>query len=127
MIGTPYTENVHTKEAADFIVRQVDDHAALDGVPFSDLEKRRMYFTEHGEPREDIVALEEELRAQYDEEEFEKKIAQLLAGACRRLKRRLESYRTWKCRSTGTPQRRLLSAGFMDRRTIERSPYDSRN
>jgi hypothetical protein len=84
-----------------------------------------MYFTEHGEPREGMVALEEELRAQYDEEEYEKKIAQVMAGGCRRPKEEgSEPYRTWNAALQELRKGDYYLLVSWDRRTIERSPYD---
>ena len=84
-----------------------------------------MYFTEHAEPREDIVGLEEEFRAQYDEEEYEKKIAQRMAGACRRPKEEgPESYRSWNAALKELRKGDSYLLDSWDRRAIERTSYD---
>ncbi len=57
---------MHVNEAKEFLVRQTLEQARLEGVPFSDLEKRMMYFTEGKNAVEDPIALNEEFEAQYE-------------------------------------------------------------
>jgi hypothetical protein len=65
-------------------------------VPFSDLEKRMMYFTETGECPEDPIALNDAFEAEYDTTAYEKKISGLMARAHRRIKREnSEKLRLW--------------------------------
>jgi hypothetical protein len=75
------------KEAKDFLVQQPAEHAAIDGVPLSDLEKRMMHFVEN-DPTScaDPLELNEEFEAQCDTAEYETKIARLLHNAYKRLK-----------------------------------------
>ena len=44
---------MHSLEAKDFLVKETVKQAALEGAPFSDLERRMMYFVENEEMRED--------------------------------------------------------------------------
>jgi hypothetical protein len=74
------------RDAKDFLVDQAAQQAAIDGVPLADLEKRMMYFTEWDDSGGDPIALNEEFEAQYNTEEYEAKIAQLMR--CARLKKR---------------------------------------
>jgi hypothetical protein len=48
---------MRTREAKDFLVQQTAQQASLEKVPFSDLEKRMLYFTETGEVSEDPIEL----------------------------------------------------------------------
>jgi len=68
----------------------------LEGLPFSDLERRMMYFTEIEEMSEDPIKLNEEIEAEYDSDEYEAKISKLLHHAYARIKREnLEAARQW--------------------------------
>jgi len=73
-------------EAKDFLVDQTAQQAAIDGVPFSDLEKRMMYFSESDPTGEDPIKLNSEFEEQYNSKEYEPKIARLLKQAYARLK-----------------------------------------
>jgi hypothetical protein len=53
-------------EAKDFLVQQTVQQAALEHVPFSDLERRMMYFTETDECPEDPITLNDAFEAEYD-------------------------------------------------------------
>jgi hypothetical protein len=76
-----------TKEAKDFLVQQTAEQAALEGISLSDLEKRMMYFVENDATScADPLELNQEFEAQYDTEEYEKKIASMLHHAYKRLK-----------------------------------------
>jgi hypothetical protein len=78
---------MRVREAKDFLVEQTAEQAQLEGVPLSELEKRMMYFTEGPNALEDPARLNEEFEAEYDNEEFEKKISQLMSHAHQRLKK----------------------------------------
>jgi hypothetical protein len=71
-----------TKQAKDFLVAQVAEQAAIEGVPLADLEKRMMYFTE-SDPAScpDPLALNDEFEAQFEMSEYEAKISELLDHA----------------------------------------------
>lgn len=75
------------REAKDFLVQQTVEQARLEGVPLSELEKRMMYFTESGYVPEDPIALNEEFEAEYDTDEYEAKITQLLGHAYKRARK----------------------------------------
>ena len=80
------------RKAKDFLVNQAAQHE----VPLSDLEKRTMYFTEWDDSGGDPITLNEEFEAQYNAEEYEPKIAELMRPAHARLKKENSfSARTW--------------------------------
>jgi hypothetical protein len=84
-------------EAKDFLVHQALEQAALERVPFSDLERRMMYFTESGEMPEDILELNAAFEAEYDSAEYENKVAKLMRQALVRLKKESpSSARDWE-------------------------------
>lgn len=75
------------QEAKDFLVAQVVQQAALEGVALSDVEKRMMYFTESADAVEDPIALNEEFEAQNDNDEYESKASGLFQRAHKRLRK----------------------------------------
>jgi len=74
-------------EAKDFLVSQTAQQAVIDGVPFSDIEKRMMYFTESDDRCPDPIALNGEFETQCDSTVYEEKVSRLMTHAYRRLKR----------------------------------------
>jgi hypothetical protein len=78
---------MQVREAKDFLVQETAKQASLEGVPVSELEKRMMYFTERGYVPEDPIALNDEFEAQYDTDEYEAKIAELLNHAYKRARK----------------------------------------
>jgi len=62
-------------------------------VPFSDLERRMMYFTETDECPEDSIALNDEFEAKYDSVDYEANISRLLHHAYLRLRKQNDSAR----------------------------------
>ena len=90
------SSSMNALEAKDFLVQETAKQAALEGVPFSDLEKRMMYFTETDECPEDPIALNEEFEAKYDTNEYEEKISKLLKHAYKRVSKESDATRkTW--------------------------------
>ena len=85
-----------SRQAKDFLVQQASEQAALEGVQLSDLEKRMMYFTESDSSCENPVALNEEFEAEYNTDEYETKVSELLRQAYGRLKKEdPEKVRNW--------------------------------
>ena len=88
---------MRVREAKDFLVQQAAEQAALENVPFSDLEKRVMYFTEAGDCPEDPIALNDAFEAEYNSAVYEKKISRLMAQVYHRIRQRgPERLRLWK-------------------------------
>lgn len=80
------TLQMKAKQAKDFLVQQATEQAAIEGMPFSDLEKRMMYFTESDASCENPIELNEEFEASYDTPEYEIKMSRLLHHAHERIK-----------------------------------------
>lgn len=76
-----------SNEAKDFLVGQTVQQAALEAIPFSDVEKRMMYFTET-DPSScaNPISLNDEFEAECETEEYEEKVSLLLQHAYARLK-----------------------------------------
>jgi hypothetical protein len=78
---------MNTKQAKDFLADQAAQQAALDRTPFSDLEKRMMYFSESDPAScDEPVTLNDEFEEKYDTAEYEAKMSRLLSRAYKRLK-----------------------------------------
>ena len=122
---------MRANEAKDFLVQETAKQAALERVPFSDLERRMMYFTEVEEMPEDPIKLNDAFEAEYDPDEYEKKVRELMHHAYARIKK--ENPETARCWSEAI---RELSKGdhyilvlWGEYRTYrasagERPPYD---
>jgi hypothetical protein len=118
---------VRVQEAKDFLVQQTAEQAQLEGVPFSDLERRMMYFTEIEEKPEDPIQLNQEFEAEYDSDEYEAKISKLLHHAqARNKKKNPEAARQWnqaiKVLNKGDHYLWVL---WSENSPSERPPYDS--
>jgi len=96
MASKPTIPYMQVREAKDFLVQQTAEQAQLEGIPFSGLERRMMYFTEIEEMPEDPIKLNEEFEAEYDSGEYEAKISKLLHHAHARIKKENpEAARQW--------------------------------
>lgn len=117
---------MHALEAKDFLVQQTAERAALENVPFSNLEKRMMYFTETDECPEDPIALNDAFEAEYDTDEYEAKISKLLHHAYGRIKKENpETRRQWDGAIKTLRRGDHYLLVFWDQRPQERPPYDS--
>lgn len=90
---------MNAKEAKDFLAEQAAQQAALEGVPFSDLERRMMYFSER-DPAScpNPIELSDEFDQKYETAEYEAKVWLLLHHAYDRLKKEKVSatIETWQ-------------------------------
>ncbi len=92
----PRIQRMRVREAKDFLVRQIQEQAALEGESLSELESRMLYFTEQGGLTEEMRQINEEFDANYDSAKYEKKISRLMGHAYKRLCKESESSRrTW--------------------------------
>jgi len=72
---------MNVRGAKDFLVQQIVRQAAIENVPFSDLEKRMLYFTESGGMSEDPIELNSAFEAEYDTTGYEQKVSGLMKSA----------------------------------------------
>jgi hypothetical protein len=116
---------MRVREAKDFLVRQTEEQALLDGVSFSDIEKRMMYFTESGEMPEDPTELNTAFEVEHETATYECKVGKLMRHAYWRLKKENPEYASDWRRAIKT-----LSAGdhyivvLWDAGVTECPPYD---
>ena len=86
------------REALDFLASQITAEAACEGVPFSEVERKMLYYTEAGYLLPDMEEIEAEFDARYDQSEYEAKVSRLMEALYRRL--RHESRSEWKSWNT---------------------------
>jgi hypothetical protein len=65
------------KEAKDFLSNSIAAEAEREGIPLSDVERKMLYFSETGWTLPDIGTVNEEFERDYDQNEYEQKIAGL--------------------------------------------------
>ena len=74
-------------DALEFLAKKVEEQAELDEVPLSAVERKMMRWSEVEPGAIKDVSVSEEFNRDYEEEEYEHKISQLLAHAYRRGKK----------------------------------------
>ena len=78
----------HTgREAKEFLVSKIVEEAQRENVPLSDVERKMLYFTESGWTLPDIMKVSEDFDREYDQDEYEKKIAKFVTKADRRIRK----------------------------------------
>jgi len=71
----------HTvKEAKDFLANRIAAEAAQENVPLSEVERKMLYFSETDWTLPDMMTVSDEFDRDYDQDEYEKKIAVLIAN-----------------------------------------------
>ena len=84
-----------TESAKRFLLAKLEEQAALEGVPLSDVEKEMFLFSEDT-VSEKMQALAEEFDAICDEADYEGKVSKLLKAAFRRDKEEPDAVTAWK-------------------------------
>jgi hypothetical protein len=84
-----------SESAKQFLLVKVLEQATLDGVSLSDIEKRMFFFSETSQNPPDFEA-SEKFDAEYDDDSYETKIAQLLKRAYARDKKLPDGKSVWK-------------------------------
>jgi hypothetical protein len=88
---------VRAEQAKDFLISQIIEEAHRQSVPLSDVERTMLYFTESQETLPDIHEVNEQFENEYDDADYEKKIASLLRNAYQRIRKESpEGERRWK-------------------------------
>jgi hypothetical protein len=84
------------REAKEFVISNIVAEAQRESVPLSEVERKMLYFTESGWTLPDIVQVNEDFDRDYDQNEYEQKIAKLVRKADRRLRKDSpEDYDRW--------------------------------
>lgn len=63
------------KEAKEFLADAIASEAEREGTPLSEVERKMLYFSESGWTLPDILAVNEEFERDYDQDDYEQKIA----------------------------------------------------
>lgn len=84
------------REAKEFLISEVVEEAQRQNVTLSDIERKMLYFTESGWTLPDIVKVNEDFDREYDQDEYEQKIATLLKEADQRIRKASsDDYAKW--------------------------------
>jgi hypothetical protein len=66
------------RDAKEYLVHRILAQAAQDGVPLSDVERDMLYFSETSWTLPNMMAISQEFDQNYDEDEYESKIGQIV-------------------------------------------------
>jgi len=75
------------REAKEFLISQIVEEAQLENIPLSEVERKMLYFTESGWTLPDIMKVNQDFDCEYDQDEYEHKIAKLVRNADKRIRR----------------------------------------
>lgn len=74
------------QEAKEFLIAKIVSEAQCENIPLSEVERKMLYFTETGWTLPDIVKVAEDFEREYDQDQYEQKIAKLVANAARHIR-----------------------------------------
>lgn len=84
------------REAKEFLISKIVEEARRDNVPLSELEHKMLYFTESGWTLPDIIKVFEDFDREYNQDEYEHKIAKLVSKADRCIRKESrDDYERW--------------------------------
>ncbi len=85
------------RQAKEFLIPRIVAEAEREHVPLSEVERKMLYFTESGWTLPDMTAIYEQFDRDYDQDEYEQKIARLIRKAdnCARKESREECNAWW--------------------------------
>ncbi len=93
----PSTRFHSVREAKEFIAAQVSSQALRDSIPFSEIERKMLLFSEVGWAPPDIMEVSDEFDRQYDPNEYEKKVSTIITHLDKRLQKDSPAeYDDWK-------------------------------
>ena len=75
------------REAKEFIAAHIADQAMRDAIPFSDVERKMLLFSEVGWAPPDTMEVAAEFDRQFDQAEYEKKVATITKHLDKRLRK----------------------------------------
>jgi hypothetical protein len=84
------------QEAKEFLISKIVAEADRENIPLSEVERKMLYFTESGWTLPDIMKVNEDFDREYDQDEYEHKIAKLVTKAYGRIcKGSRDEYDRW--------------------------------
>ena len=72
------------RAAKEFLISKVVEEAQRENVPLSEIERKMLYFTETQESLPDIYEVNDQFEREYDDTQYERKIAGLLRNVRKR-------------------------------------------
>ncbi len=75
------------REAKEFLITKIVAEAERENVPLSEIERKMLYFTESGWTLPDMATVSENFDREYDQDEYEQKIAKLIAKTDKHLRK----------------------------------------
>jgi len=75
------------REAKEFLVAQISEEAQREGVSLSDVERKMLYFSETAWTLPDMTEVSDKFDEEYDQDQYEKKIAKLIRSAIKRARK----------------------------------------
>ena len=85
------------REAKEFLISRIVEEAQQENLPLSEVERKMLYFSETAWTIPDIMTVNEDFDRQYDQEEYEQKITELIRKAHKRAcKASREDYDSWR-------------------------------
>ena len=75
------------REAKEFLISQIVEEAQRENISLSEVERKMLYFTESGWTLPDIMNVNEDFDREYDQDEYEHKIAKLVTKADKRIRK----------------------------------------
>jgi hypothetical protein len=84
------------REAKEFLISELVAEAQRENVALSEVERKMLYFTESGWTLPDMMQVSEDFDREYDQAEYERKIAKLITKADTRIRNgSREDYDRW--------------------------------
>ena len=84
------------REAKEFLISRIVAEAQRENVPLSEFERKMLYFTESGWTLPDMTAVSEHFDSEYNQNEYEHKIARLIRNAAKHDRKESRGeYDTW--------------------------------
>ena len=84
------------REAKEFLISRIIAETQRENIPLSEFEHKMLYFTESGWTPPDMTAVSEHFDSEYNQNEYEHKIARLIRNAAKHdRKESRDEYDTW--------------------------------
>jgi hypothetical protein len=84
------------REALDFIASGIADEAQREGVSFSEVERKMLYFSETAWTLPEIWEVSDEFDREYDQSKYERKTSRLIRNTVKRIRKQSpEDYEDW--------------------------------
>jgi hypothetical protein len=84
-----------TRKAKEYLISQIVGEAGSEGVELNEIERKMLYFSESGWTLPGILKVNEEFERDYDNDEYERKIAGLIRGVESRQDRAQDEIDAW--------------------------------